>query len=328
MSLLSLDGLAELNAELLALDRAGICLELELGDESDPLQQRLQHATAALAMRMARGESLEQALQASGSAVPTGYSSLVRAIEQVGEAGPVLDRLRQRALAKRTVDQIGRRALIYPLIVLALAVVAIFLSTSKLQPLEQEVYRDFRIPPGAEFDLLTRVQTSEHVWFPALIIILFITPLVIQRRNLGRRSLGSVRRYDAVVDQAHFADQLALLLEQAVPWPDAVSLAGGLAGAAPVADSGTNTAHQSAGGGNRPLLQWALGAPLRDDERLAFIQFARDSYWRLVRRKAFQLRLSLPALACAIVGGSAVLTFGWLVFAPWSEMLAKLALPE
>lgn len=317
MSSLTLDNLTALNAELAALDRAGVSLGLDLGGDTQPLEQRLRDATAALAMRMARGASLDDAIRTPDASTPRGYCSLVRAIQYVGDAAPVLQRLRRRAEARRLVGSVARRALAYPLIVVTLAAIAILFTTSTLQPLEAGLYDEFREAPGPRFSVLSQVAALPAWWLPVVAAIVATLAWAMARNRMGLRLLPSVKRYGRAVEEAHFADLLALLLQRGAPLNAATELAQELS------QSDRRNAAETPG-----LLQWTLAAPLNDGQRLALVDFARDNLWATVRRRAWRLQFALPAATCVLIGGVAVVIHGWLVFAPWSELLARLAQGE
>ena len=75
----TLDDLIALNDEMLALVRAGVPLGQGLADVGHDVRGSLARVTATLATRVERGESLPQALAASGGLFPPLYRAIVEA---------------------------------------------------------------------------------------------------------------------------------------------------------------------------------------------------------------------------------------------------------
>src|SRR5687768_10178780 len=74
-----LDDLISLNDELVALVKSGVPIERGLLDFTGDLSGRLKTLTAAVSSRLARGESLPQALASRELRLPPVYAALVTA---------------------------------------------------------------------------------------------------------------------------------------------------------------------------------------------------------------------------------------------------------
>src|SRR6516165_9780269 len=90
---LSLEQLIALNEEILALARAGMPLERGMLDLGADLPGRLRVITNTLGQRMRAGESLSDALAASGGGIPPVYRAVVDAGVKSGRLAVALEGL-------------------------------------------------------------------------------------------------------------------------------------------------------------------------------------------------------------------------------------------
>ncbi len=117
----SVDQLIALNDEILALVRAGLPLERGLRDAGRDLGGRLRLVTEALSDRMARGESLSQALAAESDRIPKLYRAVVEAGSRAGRLSVALEGLSAYARGYVEMRQAIGLAMLYPMVVVMLA---------------------------------------------------------------------------------------------------------------------------------------------------------------------------------------------------------------
>ena len=107
-----------LNAEIVALVRAGVPLERGLVVASRDLGGRLGRIAQALSLRLNRGESLSQALEGEGPAIPHLYRAVVEAGARSGQLPIALEGLARYVRGYTEARSAIGLALWYPLIVL------------------------------------------------------------------------------------------------------------------------------------------------------------------------------------------------------------------
>ncbi len=120
---ITIDQLLALNAEIAALVRAGVPLERGLVVASRDLRGRLGRIAQALSQRLNRGESLPQALEGEGPAIPHLYRAVVEAGARSGQLPIALEGLAKYVRGYAEARSAIGLALWYPLIVLTLAYV-------------------------------------------------------------------------------------------------------------------------------------------------------------------------------------------------------------
>ena len=120
---ITIDQLLALNAEIAALVRAGVPLERGLVVAGRDLRGRLGRIATALSLRLSRGESLSQALEGEGQAIPPLYRAVVEAGARSGQLPIALEGLARYVRGYTEARSAIGLALWYPLIVLSLAYV-------------------------------------------------------------------------------------------------------------------------------------------------------------------------------------------------------------
>ena len=133
---------------------------------------------------------------------------------------------------------------------------------------------------------------------------------------------------------ATFLEILALLLENQTPLPEAVVLAGEASGDAKTLRSARQMAVMLSSGQTRPgdagsslppLVNWLLLAAGRDAALLPAVKNAAATYHRRARYQSDLLRIFMPILMTAAVGGGATVLYALTLFLPYVTMLRTLA---
>ena len=347
---LSLDQWIALNDEIAALVRAGLPLERGLmGLGSDSLG-RLGSISRDLAARLEKGETLQQALHAERSRLPALYGAVVEAGVRSGRLPAALESL--AAYARNYADM--RKALgislIYPLIV-GLIAYALFIGFILLVvPRFLGVLQEFRLAGLGFLSLLHRMGHYAVYWGP--IIPLLVVVFLAFWMGTGKaqafgtapartllRWLPWTRRLLDDSAAASFAELLALLVEQGVPFPQAIELAGEasgdpsleaeartLAAAVRQGDAGAQAVVLTSRRGGLPaLLGWLLGAGYRQGAIVPALQHAAATYRRRTYERLAIIRKLLPTLALVLIGGFSVLFYTLCLFVPFSSLLDSLA---
>jgi general secretion pathway protein F len=234
---LSVDDLITLNEEIAGMARAGLPLDEGLRALAREMGRgRLQKTTRQLADDLKAGLTLPQALERQGGRVPPYYAALLAAGIRSGRINEVLATLTlyARAVADFRANVVS--ALVYPGVVLAVGLgLVVFVGATTL-PAFVDIFDQFKL----RLPLLTQVLVfiGEHplqtVVLPAAVLIL--APVAVRglllRGPRGRiawamlvNSLPVVGTMIRSTRLAAFADLLGILVDQAVPLPEAWGLA-------------------------------------------------------------------------------------------------------
>jgi general secretion pathway protein F len=336
-----IEELVALNDEIAALVRAGIPLELGLKELSGSTDRAVDTITKALAERMQRGASLPEALRAEKSAIPDMYRTVVEAGLRAGRLPAALEAVSNFGRELLDLRQRIGLALLYPVIVMALAygLFVVFL----VDALERfrETYELFRIEPGPF--LATAVDCAAWVrdwWWAPLVILAagFVWWMTTAGASLldfsgparPLRLLPGIGRIAAYFQFANFSELLALLVEHEVPLSEALLLSAD----ATLDVAGRETARELALQVERgstpalpsralaslpPFLAWVLGGAGRGQGLARLLRHAATIY----RRRAINLcnwfKLTFPVTAAIVFGGGATLLYALTIFGPLSS---------
>lgn len=356
---LSLDDLAALNDEIVALVRAGLPLEPGLTGARRDLRGRLGRVVGRLSDRMRAGASLPEALDAERDAIPPVYRAVVEAGLRSGRPAVALEGLADYVRRYQETRRVLGLALLYPLIVLLLAYILFVGFVVFAAPRFVEAFESLRVPGRAGVAWLSRVGDWAPVWAPVLPIVLAAVALawVASGRSGGFASSGwfAPLRWApwiggmlAQARTANVADLLALLLEGGVPLPDAVELAADATGdsalrrdareVAALIRSGETAANAMEAkwtgvlaterlrfGSFPPLLRFLMGVGERRGAIVPALRHAAEVYRRRAVERAEWIRTFLPTLLVLAVGIATVLLYALTLFIPFTSLLEGLS---
>jgi type II secretory pathway component PulF len=329
----TLDDLTACHAELAALAAAGVPLGRPWDGPPKALKSLLDAAFRSLALAMARGASLDEALADPATDLPPTYRGAMQTMLRSRSLPSVAAGASRRGRAESEFRRIARRAWTYPLIVLALAVCGVWLLGRTYAPQVAAMYEQLRLPTGEALQLLERVARWLPAWAP---LAAGLGGGALWRSGAlgGRAWLPGAGRPLAALDQANFAHQLALLCAQGVALDDAAPIAADAVGDPRLAAACAEARGGSAGAGQsparrtaelRPLLRWALSHELPAEQRVASLRLASHLALEASRRQLRWQGMAWPAVTGAAIGGLAVFLYGLLLFVPWVELLRTLA---
>jgi type II secretory pathway component PulF len=217
---------------------------------------RLRRVLAKMVRRLEKGEELEAVL--AGNGVPDALLALLRAGVRTGATSHALS---QYLMHARQFMEVKRRmglVLGYPLIVLAMSVFLFVFFLVLVVPEFKTIFRDFGIQLPAVTVLLLRVSDLVEQGGRWILLALGGGLLGIwsvyhfglgerwKSRVIGRLPLlGRMVRYTAM---ARFAHLLALLMEEQVPLPEAIVLAGSGSGDPQLREASDRLARRVAAG--------------------------------------------------------------------------------
>lgn len=345
---ITLEQLVALNDELTALAQAGLPLERGLREVGRDVSGALSRAMLALSARMERGASLAEALADEGDQFPAIYRAVVTAGVRAGRLPVALESLagfiRGYAESRRAIGQ----ALWYPLIVVCLAYGLFVVMAVEIMPRFAAAYASFRVPAPWAMRLLDGVGRTAVFWgpvFPALMVaLLFWWAWTGRASSLRASGPGSPLRWFpwmrpmlAYLEAASFAELMAMLVEQGVPYAEAVVLAADASGnpslmragraVAAAAAAGDTRATEQAQGAIPPLLCWLLVTGSAHARLAEALRQLAAGYRKRAGEQEEKIRMFLGAIVLVVVGVSATLLYGLTLFVPLTSLLQGLAAP-
>ncbi|MBI1347595.1 hypothetical protein GC163_15045 [bacterium] len=333
----SLNDLLVINAEIAALVRAGIPLELGLKRLSTTVSGRLGALADRLVIRMESGQTLSQSIATEGDTVSPLYAAVVEAGLRSNQLSEALESLVSFGRLLQEVQRRVRLALLYPIIVAVVAYVLFCLFLVVLLPSVLQLWDVLSPMRNVLLPVCLTIQQWAWWWVPGVPLLAYclIRILAFAGRSWsdtnflalepgGRGiSVGSwipgVSGVFRDLDRAQSAHMLSLLLQHEIPLPEAMRLVARLTGSRKLSAAyqrladGLERGHSLAAEVHfetrlPPLISQLLRAGALDRELPAALGIAADIYRRRALRRVDWLRATLaPAFAVIIGGGAAFL---------------------
>jgi type II secretory pathway component PulF len=243
-------------------------------------------------------------------------------------------------------------AMIYPLIVVALAYVLFVFLVTHLAPVSLGAYQDLTSNSDALLSWLVWLGQSAKwwvIWLPTAIAVLLgawwyrsgralwsFNPKASDRLRSSRWPLLRRSLHDGRM--ATFAEVLSLLIEQQVPSHEAIVLAADATGDRGLSAAAREIAErlrrgETIGDGAPaqhrlpPLLGWLISVGPGRFNFSKTLQMTAETYRQRAMRAISWRAVYLPILLTAIVGGGATLIQALAVFWPICRLLYELGMP-
>lgn len=345
---LSPDDLITLNEEIAGMARAGLPLDQGLRALAREMGRgRLQRATAEIAADLRAGRTLPEALERQAGRVPPFYSGLVKAGVRSGRVGEVLATLTLYARSVADLRNTVVSAVLYPAVVLALALVLFGLICWFVIPEFDRLFAGF----GIQLPAITRVAIElgrhplEVVLLPPLAVVLglVLLKLVLGAGDRGRRAWARFVYAIPIIGHlirsarlAAFTDLLGILVDHSLPLPEAFRLAGD-ASSDPLMVEAACQVQQSLGEGmslgdafrSRKLvpefIAWIAGLGERRGTLGSSLHQAAEMYRRQAELRAQLLRSVLPPFVIVTTASVIALFFVLALFLPLIKLISTLS---
>ncbi len=317
----------ELAARLSEAGRSGLPLPSGLrAAAQEASSRRLARALRSIAKAVEAGQSLDEILSSSDRRLSGHVGGLVAAAARTDRFGEALSDLVEHHRSVRQLRRLVVSALAYPLIVLAITFLLIGLATLMIIPHFAEIYLEFELAlPNPTIMLIAWSETG----FPVVAgIVGFLVLAALAIRIFGGRAVwerffstipifGPMAHWSGV---AEWSRLMSILMEQNVPLPEALKMAGTGSSNANLQQVSRSLSALSQQGMSLsqlvdstyrlprllvPLVAWGeqtgnLGEALRT---------ASDFYVERVRLRSTMFRSTLPPLLFVLIG----LATAWMV---------------
>lgn len=234
---ISATDLALITRQFATLVRSGLPVEEALRAIAQQCEKsQLKSMIVAVRSKVMEGQSLASALGTFPRVFSDLYRSTVSAGEQSGHLDVVLERLADYTEGRQAMRQKVVLALIYPFLVIVVAIAVVVLLLAYVVPQVVQVFENM----GQELPLLTRglIAASDFVRDSGLVLALILIGGIVAVRLLLRRA-GPRRSYHRLLlatplvsqlvrgmNAARFARTLSILAESGVPVLDALRISG------------------------------------------------------------------------------------------------------
>jgi general secretion pathway protein F len=334
----TIEQLTALNDEIASLVRGGVPLELGLRELGRDSTGALADISQTLSARMNGGASLGDALRAEENRLPAVYRTVVEAGLRAGRLPAALESLSNYA---RELAELRRKislALLYPLIVTAVAYFLFLVVIVNLLERLYETYELFQIPLHWSLAMVISIAGVAHQWWwipPLLVALVLVWWMTtggarILNFNGPARPLAWIPGVGAISRRfqlANFSDLLALLVENDVPLPVGLRLTADAAGderlrrsarelAAAVEQGKGPSASQIARYGFPPFLAWVLTCGQEGRGLVRLLHHAGAVYRRRAANLANWFKLMFPILTALVIGGGVTALYALTLFGP------------
>jgi type II secretory pathway component PulF len=345
---ITIEQLLALNEEIRALVRAGVPLERGLSVAARELRGKLGRITRALGDRLARGESLSQALEGEKQSLPPLYRAVVEAGARSGRLPVALEGLARYVGGFSEARATIGLALWYPLLVLSLAYVLFLGMVGWAVPRFIEAFNSLGLTLSAPLRWLGRLGEWSGTWWPVGPIFLLLVAIGWFRSGASARFQSPAWWWMRVFpwmnsilanyETANFSDLLALLLAHQVPYPEALVLAAESTGNRRIT-RGANRLAAAVSRGETPaaalqeidrrtflpMLRWVLATGQTQGSLETALKNLGEHYRKRGKYQAEKLAVFLPTIVMVALGAGATAFYALALFIPLVALLMQLA---
>jgi general secretion pathway protein F len=337
MASVSSEQLVLLHQELAALVRAGLPLDSGLRSLAADLPGNLGQTARHMASRLEAGERLDDVLVGGGSSEQRVYRAVIAAGIRSGDLNGALESVVGASRASNHLRRSLWAELVYPILLLFVGYGLLQFSLAKTGPVEVVQSEKFEAYESW-MAWITAASTSMDQWslLPPLLFIVAIAGLVwLVRRGTSLRNQGSAGRgllagYRRSQALARFCSLLALMIDRAVPLPEALALAGEASGWRPLAKASGEMSQRLVRGEPAAMqppvpatVVWLVSSGSGGGPELLRREAAR--YQAQAKRQARWLVTWLPLVATLVIGATFAILLALINLGPFLNLLFRLS---
>ena len=349
MQPVSLEQLIALNREISALAAAGMPLEQGLIRVSNDLSGPSSELALRLAKRMERGADLGSAIEAENKSLPKSYRTLVHAGLQSVNLASALEGYSETASRLAELRRMIGLASLYPIFLILAAWVFFLFGISVVLPKFDwlEIEDKFW---GHQLAFLRLGSDTPIQWLIVLLVPVAILTLTIawwtrsahatEASAAGRSSwlgwIPGIMQIRRLSFEANFSDLLRLFIEQHLPLATALPLAADASGLSKLNTACHDLAKDLSAGKSLvsnsenfrrlpPQVRLALLSTRGPQGVVDGLYQAAENYRRRAVSCAHAVSVFLPIAATALLGGTAVSIYAFLIFQPYVATLQELS---
>lgn len=345
---MKIEELMVLNEEIAAMARAGLPLDQGLSAMAQEMGGgRLRRITEELAADLQRGSTLPEALQRQGQRVPPYYAALLAAGVRTGRVVDVLATLTRYARSMADLRSLLFTATIYPMIVLGVTGFLFGFLCYFIVPQFHRIFQDFNLRLPFLTMMVIEVAQNPLLWiglpFVVVVSIVGITRMLLLRSERGQvywakflYSLPVLGAFLRAIRIAAFTELLAVLVENQIPLPEALSLASQASNEPALAAASVPIRKQVEEGQTLAeafrshravpeLIAWIVSTGEQRGNLGAALHHVSEVYRSQAELRASLLRSLLPPLLIVFSAGVLVTLFVMAVMLPMIKLLEGLS---
>jgi len=174
MSELTLDDVKSFHSELIRIAAAGIPIQLRIGETRENLAATLDHLLANFDAKLQKQESLESAIESETSLSDTYRSALQRWLFD-DHSPAAFDSLTISAIEHKQKSRLVQLALIQPIILIAIAYVALIYICAVTIPKFESMYEQLYLSPRIALSIMSWIRKGMWIWIPLVPLALVIS---------------------------------------------------------------------------------------------------------------------------------------------------------
>ncbi len=332
----SLEELLEFNDLLVSVVKGQAPMEETLQITSKGSRGRLRRVTNSLIESLQKGHSLADALDEQPAVFHRTYRETVRAGEEGGFLGAVLESFSSYIWQLLALRRKLGQAILYPMLVLVVAYLLLVFTGGRMINGFIVFYESGDLAVPASLETLNSIFTKYTLWiwiFPLLLGAAWISWM---RSNDSRMlslsggaallrlipGLSSVLRLHRL---ANFTELMASMMEQQVPFGHAVQVAARASGDQLLIEGSQSSDTLSHNQGKvPPFLEWLMELGSSDSKVGRPMHYAAQMYRRRAETATEWIKILAPFAFLIIIGGGATRFYALMVFRPLVTLLQDL----
>ena len=333
----SLEELLEFNDLLVSVVKGQAPMEETLQITSEGSRGRLRRVTNSLIESLRRGHSLADALDEQPAVFHRTYRETVRAGEEGGFLGAVLESFSSYIWQLLALRRKLGQAILYPILVVVVAYLLLVFIGGRMINGFIVFYESGNLDVPALLETLNSLFTKYTFWiwiFPLLLGFAWVSWM---RSNDSRMlslsggaallrlipGLSSVLRLHRL---ANFTELVASMMEQQVPFGHAVQVAARASGDRLLIQSSQSPDALSHNQGKvPPFLDWLMKLGSSDSKVGRPMHYAAQMYRRRAETATEWIKILAPFAFLVVIGGGATLFYVLTVFRPFVTLLQDLS---
>lgn len=343
----SIERLVLLHEEILALVRSGVPLDSGLKLLGDDLPGRLGRIARSLSESIARGMSLDEALEQHTDSFPPVYRAVVRAGLRSGRLTAAMESLSVALSRIRDARESVAAGMVYPMLVVLMTIFGSVFFCIHIAPRIFSIFDEFGLKVSGPLAWCGPLGFMPLFWIIlgcGFALALFFI-LRQSRRNLAFSKSSALsgllallpwsRRLMHATRSGMFVDVLALLLKCQVPLGEAIRLAAESVGDARLV-AGCKQLNQKIERGETipaavyreiglpPLASWALVTGQNQGDLVNLLEHAGETYQLQAESASVLLRQYVPVILTGLFAGGAVFIYVLSLFIPYTSLIHSL----
>jgi type II secretory pathway component PulF len=321
----------QFHSELVAAAKAGIPVDVGLGESPSTLAKVLEQTACRIEFIMRDGQTLETALAYDNRLSDT-YRSALTTWLYCGHSPTALDSVTTPATTRARIQHVMQLSSAQPLVLVVLGYLAMLFVCLHTLPKFKALHLQIGSSTGIALSMLSLVREYLWLWAPIVPLLVILALVRLYRSTVcgGKRHTRAESNLIHRFEYAGYADRAACLVEHGIPLPKSLQLAGirqlSTRYDARIEATETPYEHDAQAHTEFPaLLRWAVNEKMTGEPTEKLLRFVASTYRRVGAMQTQRTRVWMPVIVSAVIGGFIVLIVALSVLAPTVEFLLQIS---